>query len=123
MKNLSPNQTIAIKLSELVSHSCTKPEVTETDRYLHRELLKSHFKASDVFIDYDRKRVILDIQVEEASPYNPKIINLFTPVVHTNLPYTELHHFLHECIEVNNSNADFYSTLVQEFVPEISWCN
>lgn len=114
MENPSLKGRILIEIENLISRSCPNRTIPQKFRNLHVALLKKHYNAADVSIDYHRKRVALDIVMDDAA-YDPKKVNLHVPVLHANLLFKNLSDFLKSCIDKDNGSLAFYAGLLRSY--------
>lgn len=114
MENSSLRGRILMEIENLISLSCADQKATDKFEKLHIALLKKYYNAADVTIDYHRKRVRMDIVVDDAY-YDPKKINLYLPTLHANLFFKNLKEFLRSCIERDSKSLGFYAGLLRTF--------
>lgn len=114
MENSSLRGRILIEIENLISHSCANPKKTDKFEKLHIALLKKYYNATDVSIDYHRKRVKMDIVMDDTC-YDPKKVNLYLPMLHANLFFKNLKEFLRSCIEKDSKSLGFYAGLLRTF--------
>jgi len=112
MDKSSLRERILMDVENLISHSCSKGEVTEKSQYLHEVLLKKHYNAVGVHIDYHRKRIEMDIVIDDKD-YDPKTVNIAVPTVHANLFFKNLKNFLRSCIDSDTRSLAFYAGLLR----------
>ena len=103
-----------MELESLISRSCAKSKMTKNFQSLHRAVIKNHYNATDVSIDYHRKRIAMDIVMNEKD-YDPQKINLKLPTLYTNLFFTNLCEFLKSCIDSDNRSLAFYAGLLKSY--------
>jgi len=103
-----------MELESLISHSCSKSKMTKNFQNLHKAIVKNHYNATDVSIDYHRKRITMDIVLNEKD-YDPQKINLKLPTLYTNLFFNNLCEFLKSCIDVDNRSLAFYAGLLKSY--------
>ena len=103
---------ILMELESLISRSCAKSKMTKNFQSLHRAVIKNHYNATDVSIDYHRNRVAMDIVMNEKD-YDPQKINLKLPTLYTNLFFNNLCEFLKSCIDRDNRSLAFYANLLR----------
>lgn len=87
--------------------------IKRTSDKLYCFLIKNHFKAENVVIDYQRK--IAFLQFSHTNPYvtDNKILVANTRIVEVH--YTNLKTLLLSCIKKNNKNLSFYYQVKQGF--------
>ncbi|MGB5428323.1 hypothetical protein [Eudoraea sp.] len=105
---------ILMELESLISRSCAKSKMTKNFQNLHKAIVKNHYNATDVSIDYHRKRIAMDIVMNEKD-YDPKKINLGLPTLYTNLFFNNLCEFLKSCIDKDNRSLAFYAWLLNSY--------
>lgn len=103
-----------MELESLISRSCAKSKMTKNFQSLHRAVIKNHYNATDVSIDYHRKRIAMDIVMNEKD-YDPQKINLKLPTLYTNLFFNNLCEFLKSCIDRDNRSLSFYASLLKSY--------
>ncbi|WP_422082364.1 hypothetical protein [Ulvibacterium sp.] len=114
MENSSLKGKILTEIENLITHSCADQKVTDKFEKLHIALLKKYYNAADVSIDYHRKRVKMDIVMDDTY-YDPKKVNLYLPMLHANLFFKNLKAFLKSCIEGDSKSLGFYAGLLRSF--------
>lgn len=114
MENSSLKGMILTEVENLISRSCANQKVTDKFEKLHIALLKKYYNAADVSIDYHRKRVKMDIIMDDTS-YDPKKVNLYLPTLHANLLFKNLKDFLRSCVDKDSKNLGFYAGLLRTF--------
>ncbi len=93
MENSTVNRKIKMEIENLISESCTSPKSTDQYQNFRISILKKYYNATDVSIDYHRKRVEMDIVMDD-SYYNPQTVNTYVPTLHANLLFKNLKDFL-----------------------------
>lgn len=114
MENSTLKMKITSEIENLISKSCTNQKATDKFEKLHVALLKKYYNAADVSIDYHRKRVEMDIVMDD-SIYDPKTINTYLPTLHANLIFKNLKNFLKSCIDYDTKSLGFYAGLLRTF--------
>lgn len=114
MENSSLARRVLMEIENLVTGSCPKQKVPQKFENLHVAILKNHYNAADVVIDYHRRRVALDIVIDDRD-YDPKKVNLFVPTLHANLWFRNLCDFLKTCIDHDPKSVAFYARLLQSY--------
>lgn len=105
---------ILMELESLISRSCAKSKMTKNFQNLHKAIVKNHYNATDVSIDYHRKRIAMEIVMNEKD-YDPKKINLRLPTLYTNLFFNNLCEFLKSCVDKDNRSLAFYAWLLNSY--------
>ena len=114
MENSSLKGRILMEMENLISQSCNGQHPVEEFKELHIALLKKHYNAARVSIDYHRRRVKMDI-VTDDSCYDPKKMNLYIPTLYVNLFFRNLKDFLKSCIQKDSKSLGFYAGLIRSF--------
>ena len=81
---------------------------------LHIAILKKYYNAADVTIDYHRKRVIMDIVMDDSC-YDPKKVNSSLPILRANLLFKNLKEFLSSSLDKDNVSIAFYARLLRAY--------
>lgn len=114
MKSKMIENRILSDLEELISESCNHRESNTRFEDLHRDLLRNHYNAADVDIDYHRKRIKMLVLTDESG-YRPGGVNLNLPVVYVNLLFGNLREFLTGCLRRDRRSLSFYAQLLRGF--------
>ncbi|QLG44911.1 hypothetical protein [Costertonia aggregata] len=114
MKNSNLKQRILVEIESLIARSCPNQKISKKFENLHVAILKKYYNATDVSIDYHRKRVEMDIVLDDTS-YDPKKVNVSIPTLHVNLLFQNLKEFLKNCIDSDNKSLAFYASLLKSF--------
>ncbi|RRQ49745.1 hypothetical protein DZC72_03910 [Maribacter algicola] len=114
MKNSKLNEGIIMELERLIAQSCGDERKCRKFTQLHVALLKKYYNAAYVSIDYHRRRIKMDVLMDDAS-YSPGKINLNLPVLHINLLFGNLKTFLRACIDRDQKSLGFYAQLLNNF--------
>lgn len=114
MENSSLKEKVISEIENLISQSCPNREISQKFKNLHVAILKKYYNASDVSIDYHRKRVAMDIVMDD-SVYNPKKVNTYLPTLHANLLFKNLNDFLKSCLDKDHKSLAFYASLLRSF--------
>ncbi|WP_209402664.1 hypothetical protein [Pseudozobellia sp. WGM2] len=114
MENSTLRGRILMEIENLIAREVPKQKVPQNLENLHVALLKKHYNAADVSIDYHRRRVELAIVMDD-SDYDPKKVNLCVPTLHTNLWFRNLCDFLKSCIDHDPKSIAFYATLLRSY--------
>lgn len=102
------------ELHGLISQSCSNEAASGTFRKLHELIVKKYYNATDVVIDYHRKRVQIDVVLDEAA-YDPTKVNTHIPTFRANLLFKNIGEFLSSCIETDRNSLAFYAWLLRTF--------
>lgn len=111
MENSNLKKRIQGEMNKVISTSCSQRLTTQEFNNLHVALVKRYYNAVNVFIDYHRKRVLMDVILDDTL-YNPKTINVNLPTFKANLLYNNLKDFLKSCLEKDNRSMAFYARLL-----------
>lgn len=114
MKNSKLEGRILMEMENLIAESCVKRQVDQNFAPLHAALIKKHYNASEVSIDYHRRRVEMDLVFNDKD-YDPKTVNLYLPTLHMNLWFRDLCDFLKSCIDYDTKSLAFYASLLKSF--------
>ena len=117
MKKSKLRGRILIELENLISLSCRNASRSKKYEQLHIALLKKYYNAADVTIDYHRHRIAMDIVMDDTV-YNPKRVNTYLPILHTNLLFGNLKKLLKSCVEKDDKSIGFYAQLLNTFTPQ-----
>lgn len=113
MERSNLRSKILREIENLVARS-PKQKVTQRYENLHVAILKNHYNAAEVSIDYHRKRVQMDIVVDD-NDYDPKKVNIYIPTLHANLLFKNLSDFLKSCIDKDSKSLAIYAGLLKSF--------
>ena len=114
MENSVLRGRVLTEIENLIARSCPKQKVPPKFEKLHVAIIKNHYNAADVVFDYHRRRVEMEVIVDDTD-YDPKTINLFLPTLHVNLWFRNLVDFLKGCIDKDSKSVAFYARLLQSF--------
>ena len=114
MENQSLKGRILKELESLISRSCSRRERSGKFRRLHQLLIQKHYNATDVNIDYHRKRVTLEV-VSDDLAYQPGKLNINLSTFRANLLFNNLKEFLRSCVETDHKSLAFYAWLLRTY--------
>lgn len=114
MENSNLKGRILVEMENLITQSCPKQEVTIDYEALHVAILRNHYNATEVSIDYHRRRVEMDLIMDDQN-YDPKTVNLYMPTIHANFWFRNLRDFLKSCIDYDNRSLAFYASLLRYY--------
>jgi len=114
MKNFSLKKRIILDLEGLISESCPEQKCSPKFEDLHIALVKKHYNATNVSIDYHRRRVEMDIVMDDRA-YDPKTVNTYLPTLRANLWFRNLSDFLKSCLDKDNRSLAFYASLLKSY--------
>lgn len=102
------------ELKSLISHSCRRRNAWLNAQKVHQLLIKKHYNAADVTIDYHRKRITMDVVLDDTH-YDPGQLNINLPTLRVNLLFHNLSDFLNSGIQTDSKSLAFYAWLVHTF--------
>ena len=105
---------ILMEIEMLIAQSCDPKKLNMRFRKMHQLILKKHYNAADVAIDYHRKRVKMDIVVDD-SQYQPDTVNTNMATFPANFFFNNLCDFLRSCLTDDNKSLAFYTGLLKTF--------
>ncbi|WP_435182340.1 hypothetical protein [Cellulophaga omnivescoria] len=111
MKNTDIKSRIENNIYSLISSTCSQ-RIDDKSRALHTAIIKKHYNATEVTIDYFRKRLDMDLVIDDTF-YNPNTINTYLPTFKANFYYLDLQDFLRSCIERDDRSIAFYASLLK----------
>lgn len=114
MENSKLTEKVLSEIESLISQSNPNQEITQKFKNLHVAILKKYYNASDVSIDYHRKRVAMDIIMDDSA-YDPKKVNTYLPTLRANLFFKNLNDFLKSCLDKDHKSLALYATLIRSF--------
>lgn len=102
-----------MEMESLIARSSAKGKMTKKIQSFHEAIIKKHYNASDVVIDYHRHRVKLNLVIDENA-YDPKTVNVNLAILPMNLFFKNLRDFLKSCLESDAKSLAFYAKLIQD---------
>ena len=114
MENSNLKGRILMEMNSLIAQSCPKQKRSLDFQKLHDAIVRNHYNAADLSIDYHRRRVEMDIVMDDQN-YDPKTVNLYMPTIHANLWFRNLRDFLKSCIDYDNRSIAFYASLLRSY--------
>ena len=114
MENSGLRRRILMEIENLIALYAPKQKVPLKLERLHVAILKNHYNAADVSIDYHRRRVEMDIIMDD-NDYDPKKVNLCVPTLHANLWFRNLRDFMKSCIDYDSKSIAFYAALLKSY--------
>ncbi len=105
-------------LKLLIDISCMGSANLHRFEKFHRVLVQSAYNATDICIDYDRKRIYMDVKGEDRSGDFLVRFDQFIPTtMSVNLSYEDLSSFLKSCIvEDRKSFKEYMPFLLPRFL-------
>ena len=114
MENSKLRGRILMEIESLISRSCAKGTLNKNFQNLHKLILKKHYNATDVQIDYHRKRVKMDIIMDDKM-YDPQSVNIHLATFPANFFFKDLCDFLKSCLEKDSKSLAFYAGLLRSY--------
>ncbi|TXN37377.1 hypothetical protein FVB32_03565 [Flagellimonas hymeniacidonis] len=114
MGNSRLTTRILMEMENLITRSNTRENITSRCKDLHRSILRKHYNAADVEIDYNRHRIKMDVVLDDAQ-YDPKTINMVVSTLPVNLFYKDLSVFLKSCLLKDVKSLAFYASLLKQY--------
>lgn len=114
MENSNVKTRVFKEIEALITQSCPSRKIPPEFKNLHVDILKKFYNASNVSIDYHRKRIEMDIVIDDGH-YDPKKVNLYVPTLHANLLFENLKNFLKNSIDKDSKNLGFYASLLRSY--------
>ncbi len=114
MEKSKIREKVLMELDNLISRSCKDPKRYKKFNRLHIALLKKHYNAADVTIDYHRNRVEMDIILDDKM-FQASQVNVNVPTLYTNLLFLNLKKFLKSCIDKDPKSLGFYAQILRSF--------
>ena len=105
---------ILTEVEMLIAQSCNPEKLNKRFRKMHQLILKKHYNAADVDIDYHRKRVKMDIVLDD-SQYQPNTVNTNMATFPANFFFNNLCDFLRSSLSDDNKSLAFYAGLLRTF--------
>lgn len=114
MDNSILKTRILTEVEKIISRSTAKGKMTRKIQDFHEAIIKKHYNAADVKIDYHRRRIKMNIVLDDNA-YDPKTVNVNLKTLHMNLFFMNICGFLKSCIEQDTKSLAFYAKLVKDF--------
>jgi hypothetical protein len=114
MENSNLKGRILMEMNELIAQSCPEQRKSLDFQKLHEAIVRNHYNAADLSIDYHRRRVEMEVVLDDQS-YDPKTVNLTMPTLHVNLWYKNLRGFLKSCIDYDSKSLALYAKLLRSY--------
>lgn len=102
-----------MEMERLIARSSAKGKMTKKIQSFHVAIIKRHYNASDVSIDYHRHRVKMNVVLDENG-YDPKTVNVDLAILPMNLFFKNLRDFLKSCLEADAKSIVFYAKLIKD---------
>lgn len=113
MGNSRLTTRILMEMENLITKSSTRENITSRFQDLHKSILRKHYNAADVEIDYHRQRIKMDVVLNDKE-YDPNTINLVVCTIPVNLFYKDLASFLRSCLLKDVKSLAFYASLLRK---------
>ena len=114
MESSNLRRRVLMEIEQLIARSCPKQKVPQHFINLHVALVENHYNAADVVFDYHRRRVKMEIVMDDSA-YDPNKANLSLPTFHANLWFRNLCDFLNTCIDKDSRSVAFYVGLLKSY--------
>ena len=114
MENSNFKGRILMEMNDLIAQSSPEQKKSLEFQKLHEAIVRNHYNAADLSIDYHRRRVEMDVVVDDQQ-YDPKTINVYLPTLHVNLWYRNLTGFLKSCIDYDPRSIALYARLLKMY--------
>ncbi len=114
MGNSRLTTKILMEMENLITKSSTSENITSRFQDLHKSILRKHYNAADVEIDYHRHRIKMDVVLDDQE-YDPMTINTVVSTVPVNLFYKKLDSFLKTCLSNDVKSLAFYARLLRRY--------
>jgi len=114
MEKSKVREKVLMELENLIALSCKDRKGYKKFNRLHVALLKKHYNAADVTIDYHRNRVQMDIILDDDI-FQAEKVNVNIPTLYTNLLFLNLRKFLKSCIDKDQKSIGFYAQILSSF--------
>ncbi|MBU2997746.1 hypothetical protein KO500_14950 [Cellulophaga baltica] len=114
MGQISLKTRVLSDIESLIAQSYPNRKITLKNETLHIAIIKKCYNATNVSIDYHRKRIEMDIVLDDTI-YNPNQVNMHIPTVRANFYFMNLIEFLKGCIVNDNKSIAFYASLIHSY--------
>ena len=113
MENSGLKTRILMEIEKIIARSSAKQKMTKKMQEFHTAIIKKHYNATDVKIDYHRHRVMMNVVLNDDR-YRPEEVNLNMEVLPMNLFFKSLSAFLKSCLDSDAKSIAFYAKLIQK---------
>lgn len=113
MGNSRLTTRILMEMENLITKSSARENITSRFQDLHRSILRKHYNAADVEIDYHNHRIKMDVVLDDQE-YDPKTINMVVSTMPVNIFYKDLCAFLKSCLAKDVKSLAFYAGLLKQ---------
>jgi len=114
MENSGLKTRILMEIEKIISRSSAKKKMTKKMQEFHTAIIKKHYNATDVKIDYHRHRVMMNVVLNDER-YKPEEVNVAMEVLPMNMFFKSLSAFLKSCLDSDAKSIAFYAKLIKEF--------
>ncbi|WP_188669509.1 hypothetical protein [Croceivirga lutea] len=115
MENSRLGTRILMEMEKLIDDSMDQNGFPlENYQEFHKQLLKNHYRAACITIDYNRHRIKMDVIINEED-YNPSKLNMVLSTVPVNIFFENLRVFLKSTMETDVKSLAFYARLLQTY--------
>lgn len=114
MEKSELRDTIMLELKKRITESCVPEYMNKVYREFHQLLIRNYYKAVDAKIDYHRKRVHMNLLLDDKD-YKPGKANTYLPLMPSNFYYKDLKEFLLSCLSDDHRSLAFYRGLLKPF--------
>ncbi len=113
MENSGLKTRILMEIERTIARSSAKQKMTKKMQEFHMAIIKKHYNATDVKIDYHRHRVMMNIVVNDQG-YKPEAVNVSLELLPMNLFFISLSAFLKSCLDTDAKSIAFYAKLIKD---------
>ena len=111
MESFRQRGGILMELQNLISQSFAPGNSIKGFENLHKQILKRHYNAKNVSIDYHRQRVKMDL-ILEGKEYDTVITAGQLSTIPANFYFEDIGDFLISCLSDDVHNMNFYKELI-----------
>ena len=106
--------SILKEIEMLIAQSSDPKQLNKRFRQFHQLILKKYYNATDVSVDYHRKRVKMEIVLNDEA-YKPETVNTDLPTFPANIFFNNLGEFLRSRLLDDQKSLAFYAGLLRSF--------
>ena len=106
--------SILQEIEMLIAQSCDPQQLNKRFRQFHQLILKKYYNATDVSVDYHRKRVKMEIVLNDEA-YKPETVNTDLPTFPANIFFNNLCEFLRSRLLDDQKSLAFYAGLLRSY--------
>lgn len=100
-----------MEVERIISKGSSQQKISKKMEDFYTAIIKKYYNATDVQIDYHRRRVKMNVILDE-SLYQARTANVNLPMVPVNLFFLSFGSFLKSCLQKDNQSIAFYATLL-----------